>query len=83
RRPKTLTVFFVAVFDKPFDTLKGWRKGQLEEVDKVIEGEKTGVYVSFKTRKNEVRRMKVGVSLVSEEQARLNLKTELPHWDFD
>ena len=28
RRPKTLTVFFVAVFDKPFDTFNGWRKAR-------------------------------------------------------
>lgn len=83
RRPKTLTVFFVAVFDKPFDTFKGWRKGQLEEIRDSIEGEKTGVYVSFKTNQGEVRKMKVAISYVSEEQARINLKTELPNWDFD
>lgn len=83
RRPKTLTVFFVAVFDKSFDTFKGWRKGQLEEVKESIEGERTGVYVSFKTTEGEIRKMKVAISYVSEEQARLNLKTELPHWDFD
>ncbi len=83
RRPKTLTVFFVAVFDKPFDTFKGWRKGQLEDIKDAIEGERTGIYVSFKTNQGEVRKMKVAISYVSEEQARLNLKTELPHWDFD
>lgn len=83
RRPKTLTVFFVAVFDKPFDTFKGWREGQLEEVKESIKGERTGVYVSFKTTEGEIRKMKVAISYVSEEQARLNLKTELPHWDFD
>jgi predicted alpha-1,2-mannosidase len=83
RRPKTLTVFFVAVFDKPFDTFRGWRKGQLEEIKDSIEGEKTGVYVSFKTSQGEVRKMKVAISYVSEAQARLNLKTELPHWSFD
>jgi predicted alpha-1,2-mannosidase len=83
RRPKTLTVFFVAVFDKPFDTFKGWRKGQLEEIKDTIEGERTGVYLSFKTNAAEVRKMKVAISYVSEEQARLNLKTELAHWDFD
>lgn len=27
--------------------------------------------------------MKVGISYVSEEQARINLNYELPHWDFD
>lgn len=83
RRPKTLTVFFVAVFDKPFDTFKGWRKGELEKIGDSIEGEKTGVYVGFKTAQGEVRKMKVAISYVSEEQARLNLKSELAHWDFE
>ena len=27
--------------------------------------------------------MKVAISYVSEEQARINLTTELPHWDFE
>ena len=83
RRPKTLTVFFVAQFDKPFETFKGWRKGQLEEIKDVIEGERVGAYVSFATQAGEVRKMKVAISYVSEAQARLNLNSELPHWDFE
>lgn len=83
RRPKTLTVFFVAQFDKPFDSLKGWRKGQLEDINKTIEGEKVGAYINFSTQTGEVRKMKVAISYVSEEQARLNLISELSHWDFE
>lgn len=84
RRPKPLTVYFVAQFDKPFETLKGWRKGKLESfVNNKIEGERIGGYVSFATKAGEVRKMKVGISFVSEEQARLNISTELPDWDFE
>nr|WP_083422244.1 GH92 family glycosyl hydrolase [Arsenicibacter rosenii] len=83
RRPKTLTVFFVATFDKPFDSFAGWRNGRLEAAGSQIDGEKVGAYVSFKTKAGEVRKMKVAISYVSEEQARLNLNAELPHWDFD
>ncbi len=84
RRPKTLTVFFVAVFDKPFDSFNGWRNEiLLEDPGHLIEGERTGAYVSFKTKKGDVRKMKVAISYVSEAQARLNLTTELPHWDFE
>jgi predicted alpha-1,2-mannosidase len=83
RRPKTLTVFFVAQFDKTFDSLKGWRKGQLEEINNSIEGEKVGAYINFTTKAGEVRKMKVAISYVSEEQARLNLTSELPYWDFE
>ncbi|MFT6880499.1 MAG: putative alpha-1,2-mannosidase [Arcticibacterium sp.] len=84
RRPKTLTVYFVAQFDKPFKSIKGWRKGELEElVNDQIEGERIGGYVSFATQTNEVRKMKVGISFVSKEQARMNINSELPHWEFE
>ena len=83
RRPKPVMVFFTAQFDKPFETFGGWKDGKLVDVKEVIEGESTGAYVSFSTDDKEKRLMKVGISYVSMEQARLNLETELPHWDFD
>ncbi|RMG25288.1 MAG: glycoside hydrolase family 92 protein [Bacteroidetes bacterium] len=83
RRPKATFVYYVIEFDQPFERLRAWQNGQLlGEVDQ-IEGEKTGVYVSFATRKGEQRLMKVGISYVSTENARLNLQTELPHWQFE
>jgi predicted alpha-1,2-mannosidase len=83
RRPKPVHVFFVAQFDKPFDKFSAWKDGQNMEIDDLIEGPSTGAYVTFATKKDEVRQMKVAISYVSTEQARLNLQTELPHWDFD
>ena len=83
RRPKPVTVYFVAQFDKPFASFSGWRDGELVPVDDVIEGANTGAYVQFTTSEGEVRKMKVGISYVSIDQARLNMQTELPHWDFD
>lgn len=83
RRPKPFTVYFVADFDQPFETFGGWKDGELVAVDNTIEGENTGGYIQFSTRDNTERLMKVAISYVSIEQARLNLDTELPHWDFD
>lgn len=83
RRPKPVMVFFVARFDKPFESFSGWRDGKPEITDGLIEGKGTGAYVSFPTSENEVRQMKVAISYVSSEQARLNMDTELPHWDFE
>ena len=44
-----------------------------------------GVFLEFKTTANEVIMAQVGISLVSVEQARLNLDTVLARfgWDFD
>lgn len=83
RRPKPLTVFFVAVFDKPFRTFSAWRDGELTAIDNEITGSRIGAYVTFPTGDHEQRLMKVAISYVSIEQARLNLESELPGWDFD
>jgi predicted alpha-1,2-mannosidase len=83
RRPKPVEVYFVIQFDKPFKSMKGWEKGiNRLELDS-IQGKKIGAYVSFSTKEKEQRLMKVAISYVSIEQARLNLVTELPHWDFN
>ncbi len=82
RRPKATYVYYVIQFDKDFENFGTWQAGQLQEGSE-IEGEKTGAYVSFSTKDKEQRLMKVGISYVSTEQARLNIQTELAHWDFD
>lgn len=83
RRPHATAVYFSIEFDKPFKELHAWQDGKLMGKVKKFEGENGGVYVNFETEENEVRKMKVGISYVSAEQARLNMDTELPHWDFD
>lgn len=86
RRPKPLKVYFVARFNRPYSEFGGW-----EMVDSVkqltrkqaLEGENIGGYVRFNPSKSAPLLMKVAISYVSEEQANLNMKTELDHWDFD
>jgi predicted alpha-1,2-mannosidase len=46
-----------------------------------VEG--TGAYANFATHKGEVIEVRVGTSFISIEQARANLKAEIPEWDFD
>ena len=82
RRPKATYVYYAIQFDQNFDQFGAWKDGQLVETEE-IEGEKTGAFVSFSTTEGEQRLMKVAISYVSIEQARLNLETELAHWDFD
>jgi len=83
RRPRATYVYYVIQFETPFDDFGGWKNGKLVSGVNEIQGEKTGAYVSFSTEEGDQRLMKVGISYVSIEQAKLNLKTELPHWDFD
>ncbi|WP_020528094.1 GH92 family glycosyl hydrolase [Flexithrix dorotheae] len=83
RRPKDTYVYFVIQLEKPFQTLNAWKDKKLIGEVNEFDGENGGVYFGFETEENEQVQMKVGISYVSAAQARLNIETELPHWDFE
>ena len=84
RRKKPSTVYFVAAFDRPFTAFGGWQKGKvLEGTVAAAQGTESGGYVHYRFDQPGTVLLKVAISYVSEAQARLNLKAELPHWDFD
>ena len=68
RRPKPLTVYFVATFDQPFRPVGDWGNGR--------------VLVEF-PKKGSPLLLKVAISYTGLEGARRNLADELPGWDFD
>ena len=80
---------FVMRFDKPFTSFNGWVKEEVyRNVDQVSSGfghMDVGAFLQFSTGEGEEVMVQTGISLVSIEQARLNLETELdPYdWDFD
>lgn len=85
RRKKPFIVHFVAQFNKSFDDFAGWKNGAMTKPEaEIVEGEGSGVYVTYKNlQKGEQILLKVAVSYVSAQNARLNLIAELPHWNFD
>ncbi|MEN8247988.1 MAG: GH92 family glycosyl hydrolase [Bacteroidota bacterium] len=84
RSETNVPVYFVARLNKPIDEFICWKDGQLlNKKLNGIEGVDVGAAVSFSTSKGEEVLMKVAISYVSIEQARLNLEAELVHWDFD
>lgn len=77
---------FVVHFSKPFQQLNGWNEGRQKEDIHSIRGKNDiGVYALYSTDENETITVSTGLSLVSIEQARLNMETELGalHYDFD
>ena len=78
RRPKKTPVFFCIRFNREICTIHSFSG---ESVDSVA-GEKEGAFLELAPGSDPVL-MKVGISYVSAEQARLNMELELPHWDFD
>lgn len=82
------TIYFVVKLNKPFETFGAWTGGEiLPENREVYFGDGDfGGYVEFSTEEGEEVLMKTGISLVSIEQARLNLEKESEEpfgWDFD
>ncbi|WP_373518344.1 GH92 family glycosyl hydrolase [Pricia sp.] len=84
RRPKSTYIYFVARFDQPFSDFGTWKDAKLiKPSPNFIKGDSIGAYVKFDTRKGNPVKMKVAIAYTSIDQARKNLDTELPHWDFD
>jgi len=89
RRPKPCAFYFVAEFDTATESLAGWVDGKdLGEVER-LEGKDCKAVVRFaagdkqEKQEKQVVQMKLGLSYVSIDQARLNLQSELPRWEFD
>lgn len=80
---------FVIRFNKPFKSMNGWVKDEIyRNVNQVSSGfghKDVGAFLTFETEEGEQISMQVGISLVSIDQARLNLETEMNpyNWDFD
>lgn len=80
------TLNFVLQFSKPFNSFNGWNEGKLQKNISSIAGKNDiGAYVTYATAKGDVVMVKSGISLVSIDQARLNLETEMGGygWNFD
>ena len=79
-----LTCYFFAEFDKAFSSAGVWHGEQIFKNKQEITGnEGVGAFANFQTEENEQVLVKVGISFVSIEGAKKNVKAELPHWDFD
>lgn len=81
------TVNFVLEFDAPIKNIGGWINDEVHNTG-VIEGKDlkdAGLFVEFDTQKHPVVQVRSGISLVSVDNARENLKKEISDpfgWDF-
>lgn len=82
RRSRPTKVFFHVEFSRPIEDMDSWRgEHHFEKVD-FINGIDAGLLVNISPSKQPLL-MKVGISYVSEENAKSNIDIELPHWEFD
>jgi len=77
---------FVSQFNRSFDAMGGWNGDQITpDARELVESNDCGAFVNFKTSAGEQVSVRTGISLVSTEDARLNLQEELAKpfgWNF-
>ncbi|HEX2934354.1 MAG TPA: glycoside hydrolase domain-containing protein, partial [Bacteroidales bacterium] len=76
-------VYFAAEFNGELVTSGTWKNGKLIPGGKFAEGKHSGLYFTFDVTSKKTIDYKIGISYVSVENARENLKSENPGWDFD
>lgn len=80
---KLRKVYFRAVFSKPFQSVTLANGNSTQHELAVINGNQLRAGINFATTANEKILVKIALSPVSLTNARLNLKTECPTWDFN
>ncbi len=76
------TVYFHAEFDQPFTTMGTYQGNTVTPNSRTAPANKdNGGWVHFAT--GATVKMRVGVSYTSTANAKLNMQTENPNWDFD
>ncbi len=83
RRPKPVKIYFHIMLDRDVEQIDGWKGLAPEYKTKRISGDNIGMILTLAQHPDTTVLMKVGISYVSERQAKLNLETEISHWDFD
>lgn len=80
------TVYFYAETDMSAARFGTWKQTNVFEGARFRQGgneEQVGAFLGFSAACGQVVRLKVGISFVSCEKARQNVRNELPDWDFD
>lgn len=78
-------VYYAIVLDTPAKAVRTWTGDTLSSAPDATVGADTpiGASFDFNTKANEVIRAKVGISFISADQARQNIREEIPGWDFE
>ncbi|HEX6508207.1 MAG TPA: glycoside hydrolase domain-containing protein, partial [Chloroflexota bacterium] len=79
----TYTLYFAAVFDRPFASALTWQGSVLRSGSRSAQGRHAGAVLTFDTHANRQVQVKVGLSYVSVHDAQLNLNAEDPGWRFE
>ena len=83
-KPNDPRLHFVMQVDKAPESWQAWQGSEpLGALTDSVRGDDHGAFARYKVEAGDQVVVRVGLSWNSIEQARLNLETELDHWDFD
>src|SRR5579875_1754325 len=84
-KPAGFSGYIVVEFDHPFRLGGTWSGPELHRGSshQSSEASPSGSYVTFQVRPGETVLARAGTSFVSIDEARRNLRAEIPAWDFD
>ncbi len=86
KQPVPYTVYFYARTDTPAASYGTWTNDELSSGNRSAHGDadaKIGAWLIFAPHAGRPVRMKIGISFISVEQARRNLDSEIPGFDFE
>jgi len=86
RQPTSYTVYFYAVLDTPAQSWGTWKDGKMHQgssQESAPGSAGSGAWMSLSTKTSQRVTMKLGISFLSEEQARHNALEEIPGFDFE
>jgi len=75
-------IYFYAITDTPFESVDGWADSLTVSDVQELKGKQTGLVLKFLVKQQQTIGLKVAISFLSVEQAKMNM-AEIPHWDFD
>ncbi len=81
--PAPYKIYFVAEFNGKILSSGTWKDGKLKPGTTFAEGKHSGLYFTFDVKSQKTIQYKIGISYVSIENARENLKAENPGWSFE
>ena len=76
-------VYFVARFSKPFSGFGTWTMHAVQAHQARVQGKGIGAYADFNVRAGESIEVRVGISMISVDQARKNLDAQVGNRAFD
>lgn len=75
--------YFIIKFNKKINSFGTWNEDVITKGSIAQYGKRIGAYISFATKQNEVVTVKIATSFISLDQAKENLRREIPDWDFN